>query len=211
MPMIDAERHLLADDLAVLRPNQWVQTTWRPKWNVQELTGHLIVAAVDHGTSLPARLHPYRLQLRQVRRRRLAEVRAGKPSEVLDRFRGIVTSTRKPPGPAYVALGEVMVHGEDIRRALGQKGEHPDEHLTTLAGMYMKTGAPLDGKRRSAGLHFAVATDTEWSSGDGPEVRGPTMSLILGMVGRKGALDDLDGPGVDTLRSPLLSDADTVG
>jgi hypothetical protein len=27
------------------------------------------------------------------------------------------------------------------------------------------------------------------------------MSLILGMVGRRGALDDLDGPGLDTLRS----------
>ena len=57
-----------------------------------------------------------------------------------------------------------------------------------------------DVKRRSAGLRF-VATDIDWSAGDGPEVRGPTMSLILGMVGRRAALDDLDGPGLDTLRS----------
>jgi hypothetical protein len=41
----------------------------------------------------------------------------------------------------------------------------------------------------------------EWSTGDGPEVRGPCMSLILAMVGRSGALDDCDGEGIATLRS----------
>ncbi len=37
---------------------------------------------------------------------------------------------------AYVALGEVMVHGEDIRRPLGAQGEHAPEHLATLAEAY---------------------------------------------------------------------------
>lgn len=200
MPMIHAERRLLADDLAVLEPNQWAQTTWCPKWNVQELTGHLVAAGSITAPHFLLGFIRTGFSFDKFVDGDLRKYAAGKPSEVLDRFRGIITSTRKPPGPAYVALGEVMVHGEDIRRALGQKGEHPDEHLTTLAGMYIKTGAPLHGKRRSAGLRF-VATDTDWSSGDGPEVRGPTMSLILGMVGRTGALDDLEGPGLDTLRS----------
>jgi hypothetical protein len=93
-----------------------------------------------------------------------------------------------------------MVHGEDIRRSLGQRGTHPDEHVKTLADMYIKTGAPLRGKTRSAGLRF-VATDLDWASGDGPEVRGPGMSLIMAMVGRREVLGDLEGPGLDTLRS----------
>src|SRR5205085_2575175 len=100
-----------------------------------------------------------------------------------------ITSTRTPPGPAYVALGEVMVHGEDIRRALGAKGEHPEDHLVTLAEQYKKTGPPLRAKKRAAGLRFR-ATDVDWSTGDGPEVTGPCMSLILAMVGRSGALAD---------------------
>jgi hypothetical protein len=100
----------------------------------------------------------------------------------------------------YVALGEVMAHSEDIRRPLGIVGEHPAEHLIALGDMYVKTGAPLHGKRRAAGLRLA-ATDVDWTIGDGPEVSGPAMSLILAIVGRTGALPDLSGPGLDTLRS----------
>ena len=92
------------------------------------------------------------------------------------------------------------MHGEDIRRALGAKGEHPEEHLVTLAELYKKTGAPLRAKKRVAGLKLQ-ATDVDWSTGEGPEVKGPCMSLILGMVGRTGALDDCEGAGVETLRT----------
>jgi len=125
---------------------------------------------------------------------------AGTPAEMRTRFRDVITSTHTPPGPKYVALGEVMVHGEDIRRSHGTKGDHPADHLVTLAELYKKTGAPLRGKRRIAGLKL-TATDVDWTSGDGPEVRGPCMSLILAMVGRAAALDDCAGDGVDTLRS----------
>jgi hypothetical protein len=58
----------------------------------------------------------------------------------------------------------------------------------------------LHAKKRLDGLRLE-ATDVDWSTGTGPEVRGPCMSLILAMVGRAGALADCDGPGVDTLRS----------
>jgi uncharacterized protein (TIGR03083 family) len=200
MPMIHEERRLLAADLAVLEPEQWAQATWCDKWTVQQLVGHLVASASITAPHFIVGFISTGFSFDRFVDKDLRQYAKGTPSEVLERFRGIITSTRKPPGPAYVALGEIMVHGEDIRRVLGQKCEHPDEHLTTLAGMYIKTGAPLHGKRRSAGLRF-VATDTDWSSGDGPEVRGPTMSLILGMVGRRAALDELDGPGLDTLRS----------
>jgi hypothetical protein len=93
-----------------------------------------------------------------------------------------------------------MVHGEDIRRALGSRGEHPEEHLVTLAEAYKKTGPPLRAKKRIAGLKL-TATDAPWSTGHGPEVQGPCMSLILAMVGRTGALEDLEGDGVATLAS----------
>jgi hypothetical protein len=43
--------------------------------------------------------------------------------------------------------------------------------------------------------------DTEWAHGDGPEVSGPIMSLMLGMSGRKAAVNDLSGEGVATLGS----------
>jgi hypothetical protein len=66
--------------------------------------------------------------------------------------------------------------------------------------MYKKTGAPLRAKKRIDGLKL-VATDADWSTGEGPEVKGPCMSLILAMVGRTGALADCSGTGVEVLQS----------
>jgi uncharacterized protein (TIGR03083 family) len=130
----------------------------------------------------------------------LRQYAAGTPAEARQRFDAIIDSNNKPPAPAYVALGEVIVHGEDIRRPLGARGDHEPEILTTLAEAYKKAGAPVRAKTRLLGLRL-VANDVDWSTGDGPEVRGPCMSLILAMAGRAAALDDCEGPGVDTLRS----------
>jgi hypothetical protein len=45
------------------------------------------------------------------------------------------------------------------------------------------------------------ATDVDWTFGDGPEVAGPAMDLILAISGRSAALDACTGDGVATLRS----------
>jgi hypothetical protein len=45
------------------------------------------------------------------------------------------------------------------------------------------------------------ATDTDWTRGSGPLVEGPAISLLMAATGRTVALDDLAGPGVETLRS----------
>lgn len=199
MPMIHAERASLADFLGTLAPDQWAAPTWCDKWSVQEVTGHLVAAAhITAGHFFPG-LVMSGFSFDRFVDKDLRQYAAGTPSDVKQRFDGIINSDRTPPGPKYVALGEVMVHGEDIRRPLGAKGEHPAEHLVTLAELYKKTGAPLRAKKRIAGLKL-TATDVDWSTGDGPEISGPAMSLILAMVGRRGALDDCAGPGVDTLR-----------
>ena len=198
--MVQAERASLATYLETLTPAQWTLPTWCSKWNVQELVGHLIAAANITAPHFFAGFITSGFNFDKVVEKDLVQYATGTPAEVLKRFHGIIRSTRKPPGPGYVALGEILVHGEDIRRALGSKGDHPREHLVVVADAYRKTGKPLNGKKRSTGLRF-VADDINWSAGEGPEVRGPAMSLILAMVGRTRALDDCSGPGVDSLRS----------
>jgi uncharacterized protein (TIGR03083 family) len=198
MPMIHAERRSMADYLATLAPEQWTAPTWCDKWNVQQVTGHLVASGTITFGHFVGGFIGTGFSFDKFVAKDLAQYATGTPAEVLGRFRNIITSTRKPPGPTYIALGEIMVHGEDIRRALGAPGEHPAEHLVALAEMYRKSGAPLHGKRRSEGLKL-VATDVDWSAGEGPEVKGPAMSLVLAIVGRKGALADLSGPGLDTL------------
>jgi uncharacterized protein (TIGR03083 family) len=200
MPMIHAERRSLSDFLGTLTPDQWTTPTWCDQWNVQQLVGHLVAAANITAPHFFAGIATHGFSFDKFVDSDLRSFAAGTPGDVKQRFDGIITSTRTPPGPKYVALGEVMVHGEDIRRALGVKGEHPPDHLTTLADMYKKTGAPLRAKKRLVGLELR-ATDVDWSTGDGPEVAGPAMSLILAMVGRAKALDDCTGDGVELLRS----------
>lgn len=115
-------------------------------------------------------------------------------------FEATLSRTKPSPGPKYVMLGEYTVHGEDIRRALGRRGEHPAERLRPLAEMYAATKAPIDGKRRTEGLSFR-ATDGDWSIGEGPEIAGPGIDLVRAISGRVDAYDTLEGPGVDVLKS----------
>ena len=201
MPMVHAERHSLAEFLDTLTPEQWTAPTWCDKWNVQELVGHLTAAGNITAPHFFGGFVKSGFSFDKFVDGDLRSYAEGTPADVRARFGQILDSNRKPPGPAYVALGEVMVHGEDIRRPLGARGRRtPAEHLTTLADLYKKTGAPLRAKKRLEGLQLE-ATDVDWSTGDGHEVRGPCMSLILAMVGRTGALADCEGPGVETLRA----------
>lgn len=199
-PMVQAERHSLADFLDTLTPDQWTAPTWCNKWNVQEIVGHLTAAGHITAPHFFGGLIRTGFSFDRFVEGDLRQYADGTPAEVRARFDEILDSTRRPPGPAYIALGEVMVHGEDIRRPFGAQGTHAPEALTTLAELYKKTGAPLRAKKRVDGLRLE-ATDVDWSTGAGPEVRGPCMSLILAMVGRQGALDDCEGTGVEALRS----------
>jgi hypothetical protein len=51
-----------------------------------------------------------------------------------------------------------------------------------------------------AGLRLS-ADDVDWTTGVGPEVRGPIRTLLLAMVGRPTVLGDLQGDGVPTLQA----------
>lgn len=95
-------------------------------------------------------------------------------------------------------LGEIVVHGADIRRPLGLTHSPPTAPLVAVADSWKNSNLLIGAKRRVAGLRLQ-ATDTDWSHGEGPEVSGPMYSIVLGMSGRKGAYSDLTGDGVALL------------
>jgi hypothetical protein len=99
-----------------------------------------------------------------------------------------------------VALAEFIVHGEDIRRALGSRGEHPSAHITAIGKGFAESKKPVNGRVRTKGLSLR-ATDGDFAWGNGPEVVGPGIDLMLAISGRAGALDQCEGAGVETLRS----------
>lgn len=69
-----------------------------------------------------------------------------------------------------------------------------------MADFYKKSNLLIGGKKRVTGLTLR-ATDIDWATGSGPEVTGPAASLVIGIAGRKAALDDLSGEGLATLRT----------
>jgi uncharacterized protein (TIGR03083 family) len=110
----------------------------------------------------------------------------------------VVASTTKPPLPLPAMLGETIVHGEDIRRPLGIKHDYPITALTRLAEYYSGTDQFVVAKGRIQGLRL-VATDGPFTTGAGPLVTGPTIALVMAMVGREVFSAELDGEGVSLL------------
>jgi uncharacterized protein (TIGR03083 family) len=122
--------------------------------------------------------------------------------EIVSRLRARTTTTNRPPAPVTAMLGEVVVHGADVRRSLGLAGTPSPDAAVACLDMYTTASFPVGGKKRIRGLQL-TATDTEWTHGDGPEVRGPATSLLLAMTGRAAGVDGLTGDGVPTLRERL--------
>jgi uncharacterized protein (TIGR03083 family) len=120
------------------------------------------------------------------------------PQQIIDRLRQRTTTTNHPPAPVMAMLGEVVVHGEDIRRPAGLPGTVADDAANACLQMYTKASFPVGGKKRIGGLRL-VTTDTGWSYGAGPEVSGPALSLLLAMTGRAAGLDELSGDGAALL------------
>ena len=99
-------------------------------------------------------------------------------------------------------LCELIIHQQDVRRALGIERAVPAEQVAwpldyamTRVGNIQAGGRP---RGRAAGLRL-VATDIGWSTGSGPDVSGPGEALLLASTGRTIAAHDLAGPGVDAL------------
>ena len=192
-------RNELFDDLKELTDDDLAVMTCCDPWTVQHL--------VAHTTALGSQSFP-NFMLGMVKARgnfdkfvnndlqkymkSTEEMKAG--------FKATLARTKPSPGPKYVMLGEYTVHGEDIRRALGRRGEHPAERLQPLAEMCAVTKSPIHGKRRTEGLSFR-ATDENWSIGEGPEIAGPGIDLVRAISGRADAYDTLEGAGLDTLKS----------
>ena len=196
--MIHAERKALAAALEGLTPAQWEAESLCAGWNVRFLAAHVLAGAeqtqgrflrgiVASGFSFNA------LMERDARNR----ATLGR-DQLIERLTERTSTTNHPPAPVMAMLGEVVVHGEDIRRPVGLTGTVSDDAANACLQMYTKASFPVGGRKRIGGLRL-VASDTGWSYGAGSEVSGDAMSLLLAMTGRAAGLEGLSGDGVAVL------------
>jgi uncharacterized protein (TIGR03083 family) len=199
-PVVHVERRALAADLDRLSAEQWQTPSLCTGWTVHDVLAHMVSTAKLTPPAFLAGLAGSGFRFDRFTAKRIAAERAGGPAATLAAFRAVETSTSAPPGPKLSWLGEALVHAEDIRRPLGIVRQYPVDAVTAVTDFYAGSNVLIGGKRRVEGLSLR-ATDADWSRGIGPLVSGPALALMLATTGRTAALEELSGPGVETLRS----------
>jgi uncharacterized protein (TIGR03083 family) len=200
---VSAERRRLADSVADLTDEQWATPSLCAAWTVRDVIAHLTVTT---------RLTVPRLLRAAVRARGsfdrmavdLAAERAAAytTAELVAQLRESADSTRRFPGSTPMdPLMDLVVHGQDVARPLGRRHVSPPEVVAACL-VHVATNRFMGGPRRLAGVRL-VSTDSGWTLGDGAELRGPDVDLLLVAAGRRAGLAALDGPGTAVVAGRL--------
>lgn len=195
---IHSERAAMADTWADLTAEQWGTASWCDGWTVRDTAGHILAAAEQTPMNFYKELTAAGFRFNVFTARGVERFGTLSADELIRRLRARTSTTNHPPAPVVAMLGEIVVHGGDIRGPLGLTHDCSEAALVAVADNYKQSNLLIGSKRRIAGLHLR-ATDSEWTWGDGPEVSGPLLALVLAMAGRRGAHRDLTGDGVPVL------------
>jgi uncharacterized protein (TIGR03083 family) len=194
---IDAHRLRVADLLDQLTDEQLRQPSLCQGWTVRDVAAHLTLQQVGWGAGL-AMILRYRGDVDRAIRESARERAAALPTgRIIEQIRGMVGSRRHNAGVTHrETLIDILVHGQDIAVPLGRDLHIPAASaVAAVTRMWtMRFPPPFPATRKMQGFRV-VATDTEWSAGEGPEIRAPIGAILLVSCGRLVALPQFAGPG----------------
>jgi uncharacterized protein (TIGR03083 family) len=201
---VATERVALADELGGLSPEQWATPSLCGGWTVRDVVGHLV------SPHQPFHHLATQVLVEMVRARgsldqafsAIAVREARRPTaDLVAALRGSAESRFHPPGFGPRApLCDLLVHGQDIRIPLGRPLDRPVEYWRPVLDLLMTARARgIFGVVSPSGLRL-VASDLDWSHGNGERVVGPASALGLSLFCRPARLDELDGPGASVVR-----------
>jgi len=195
----DAENADLSAYLHSLSREDWERPSLCAGWRVRDVVGHILDGNEVRLVTLPWRLARFGLSSdRSGRYYSIQRAEGHDPEALLRAF-----DERDPWAgtcrvfPPRLTLLDRLVHHQDIRRALGHRRDVPPDRLLAVLDATPTLRSVFRAKGRTRGLRLR-ATDVGWSWGDGPEVSGPGEALVMAMLGRRSALDDLGGDGLPT-------------
>jgi uncharacterized protein (TIGR03083 family) len=179
-----AERERLADLYADLRPDQWSAASLCAGWRTREVVAHVTMPYRHSAFRVLRGIAAARGRFDRFADRIAREDTARVPdADLLDALRDNITHPWRPPGGGQAgALSHDVIHGLDVTEALGLPRPPADRVRAVLACAGPRAlayfGTDLTGVR-------LVATDTDLSLGDGPEVvELPATDLLLRITGR---------------------------
>ncbi|MDJ0314827.1 maleylpyruvate isomerase family mycothiol-dependent enzyme [Arthrobacter sp. H35-D1] len=200
---VHAERAALVADLEMLAASAWQTPSLCPTWDVHDVVAHLVDSAKTTRWSFVRRLVAARFDFDRDNAAGIAREKAADPSVTLGELLAVSTYTRTPPAALATRLVEAFVHGEDIRRPLGIPGVYPAAHVAAALAYQVKTGVSMGGgKERAAGWRL-VASDADFAQGEGPEVGGTAISLLMAVSGRAVDATELTGAGAPDFSGAL--------
>ena len=187
---------------------QWDQPSLCQGWRVRDVVAHMTIlykypaktAAIDlarSGFKLNGFLYKTAIQQGQQDYQRL-----------LKNYQEMIGHKNIPFFvPAFNALVDTLVHEQDIRIPLDHQKQIPAEVLQIIFKHWepkrYNIGEKITGiKKRTKGLKF-ITTDMDLTFGQGLVVTGSAQDILLILTGRKPALNNLHGEGVNILRQRM--------
>lgn len=191
-----------ADMVSALGDEQWNGPTLCVDWTPHDVLAHLTWFAETK--SFLATMEATGFNIVEAIRDGVTEMTRRSPDDLIDVLRECATTTLPIPGaPEQGTVCDIAIHTQDVRRALGLAGQLDP---TMLRGPleFMVThdyAAIVFDRTKVQGLRL-VATDIEWTHGEGPEVIGAAEPIMMALAGRP-TVDELHGDGVETLATRL--------
>ncbi|WP_433019272.1 maleylpyruvate isomerase family mycothiol-dependent enzyme [Kribbella sp. CA-294648] len=197
---VEAERLSFADLLDDLADDEWGKDSLCAGWTVLDVAAHLTLSTrltlgMAVWGAIKARGSFDRMEAELARKRATQFTR----TELIEQIRSTAGSDRHAPGSSlHDCLLDALVHGQDIARPLGRPRSMPLE--PAIAALeFVRTNKFYGAPKRLRGVRL-VATDTDWSAGEGPdELHAPVADLILVATGRPAGLTNATGPALTRL------------
>ncbi len=193
------ERESLLGLLETLTPFEWNMQSLCAEWRVRDVVGHLISETTMSIPKLIVGTVGSGLRINKFIATDACRRGSSTEQELIDAFRTVVPTRTHLPGLSSMSMLEgIIIHSLDIRRPLHRGHSIPGSRVVLVASDLLSSRFFV-GQKLFAGLRV-MATDADWSSGEGKEVNGPIEAFVLAMSGRVAGLDELQGDGMALVR-----------
>lgn len=199
--LVHAERRALIEDLSTLSDEEWRTPSGCAGWSVHDVAAHLVDNAKATPLGVVLAMARARFDFDRQNDQGVAREQGATPAETLRRLQDVAERTSGPPAPVASRLVEEIAHGEDIRRPLGLHRTYPAAALRDAIQYQARTPDGMGGAKGLLRRVRLIADDLDLTVGDGPDVRGPALELLMAATGRSPRARSLFGDGVAHLPS----------
>lgn len=180
-------RNDFVDMMEALTPQQLSERSLCSEWTARGVACHLASFVETGGFAFFGNVAKTGFNFDKASSNMVNKQMARPFDEVLASLRAKSTkSAALPMFPEELTVADVAIHTQDVRRPLRLGGQLDPAVLNSaldfvtshkMAKMLLPTARPIDGLK-------LVATDMDWSHGEGAEITGPGEAILMAIADR---------------------------